>query len=114
MSVVTPLFRREVLESRNAAAYGTVLLDQNRARRWLCVLFTSIALALVLFLGCASYARTAAVGGVVLPEDVRTVAPAVLCHRLLVDIDRRLRGTSPDEIVAGILRTVPVPLAHTG
>jgi MoxR-like ATPase len=46
----------------------------------------------------------------VVPEDVRTVAPAVLCHRLLVDIDRRLRGTSPDEIVAGILKTVPVPL----
>ena len=47
----------------------------------------------------------------VLPEDVRAVAPAVLGHRLLVDIDRRLRGTTPDEIVAGLLRTVPIPLA---
>ena len=47
----------------------------------------------------------------VLPEDVRAVAPAVLGHRLLVDIDRRLRGTSPDDIVAALLRTVPVPLA---
>jgi len=47
----------------------------------------------------------------VLPEDVRAVAPAVLGHRLLVDIDRRLRGASPDDIVAGILTTVPVPLA---
>jgi MoxR-like ATPase len=47
----------------------------------------------------------------VLPEDVRAVAPAVLGHRLLVDIDRRLRGTSPEEIVAGLLRSVPVPLA---
>jgi MoxR-like ATPase len=47
----------------------------------------------------------------VLPEDVRAVAPAVLGHRLLIDIDRRLRGTSPDEIVAGLLRSVPVPLA---
>jgi MoxR-like ATPase len=47
----------------------------------------------------------------VLPEDVRAVAPAVLGHRLLVDIDRRLRGTSPDDIVAGILTQVPVPLA---
>lgn len=46
-----------------------------------------------------------------LPEDVRAVAPSVLGHRLLVDIDRRLRGTSPDEIVAVLLRTVPVPLA---
>jgi hypothetical protein len=47
----------------------------------------------------------------VLPEDVRAVAPAVLGHRLIVDIDRRLRGTSPDEIVANLIRTVPVPLA---
>ncbi len=48
----------------------------------------------------------------VMPEDVRAVAPSVLGHRLLVDIDRRLRGTSPDEIVASLLRTVPVPLAN--
>ncbi len=47
----------------------------------------------------------------VLPEDVRAVAPSVLGHRLLVDIDRRLRGTSPEEIVETLLRTVPVPLA---
>ena len=46
----------------------------------------------------------------VLPEDVRAVAPAVLGHRLLVDIDRRLRGTNPDDIVASLLKTVPVPL----
>jgi MoxR-like ATPase len=47
----------------------------------------------------------------VLPEDVRAVAPAVLGHRLLVDIDRRLRGTSPEEVIETLLRTVPVPLA---
>jgi MoxR-like ATPase len=47
----------------------------------------------------------------VLPEDVRAVAPSVLGHRLLVDIDRQLRGTSPDEIVASLIKTVPVPLA---
>jgi MoxR-like ATPase len=47
----------------------------------------------------------------VLPEDVRAVAPSVLGHRLLVDIDRRLRGTSPEAIVASLLKSVPVPLA---
>jgi MoxR-like ATPase len=49
--------------------------------------------------------------GFVVPEDVRAVAPAVLGHRLMIDIDRRLRGTTPDEVVAGLLRSVPVPLA---
>jgi MoxR-like ATPase len=47
----------------------------------------------------------------VLPEDVRAVAPSVLGHRLLVDIDRRLRGTTPEAIVASLLKSVPVPLA---
>jgi len=48
----------------------------------------------------------------VLPEDVRAVAPSVLAHRLLVDIDRRLRGTDPTEVVAELIQTVPVRLAE--
>ena len=48
----------------------------------------------------------------VVPEDVRAVAPAVLGHRLLIDIDRRLRGTTPEEVIAGLLRSVPVPIAQ--
>jgi MoxR-like ATPase len=48
----------------------------------------------------------------VLPEDVRAVAQSVLGHRLIVDVDRRLRGTSPTEIVAALLKSVPVPLAE--
>jgi ABC-type multidrug transport system fused ATPase/permease subunit len=76
--VVRPLFRREVLASRNTAAYGTVLLGRNRAYRWLCLLFGGTAAALALFVGWASYARTATVGGVVLPPDgvQRVVAAA--------------------------------------
>ena len=47
----------------------------------------------------------------VLPEDVAAVARPVIGHRILVDLDRRLRGTSPGEILDEVLRTVPVPLA---
>jgi MoxR-like ATPase len=47
----------------------------------------------------------------VVPEDIRAVAPSVLGHRLLLDIDRRLHGTSAEEVVAALLRSVPVPLA---
>ena len=47
----------------------------------------------------------------VVPEDIRAVAPSVLGHRLLLDIDRRLHGSSAEEVVAGLLRSVPVPLA---
>ncbi len=45
-----------------------------------------------------------------LPDDVQTVAPYVLAHRLLLDVDRQLRGASVDRIVEQVLGSVPVPL----
>ncbi len=45
-----------------------------------------------------------------LPDDVQAVAPAVLGHRLLLDIDRQLRGATVDRIVEEVLRSVPVPI----
>jgi MoxR-like ATPase len=45
----------------------------------------------------------------VLPDDVKSVAVAVLAHRLILDFDRGLRGASPDGVMAEILGTVAVP-----
>ncbi len=45
-----------------------------------------------------------------LPDDVQAVAPSVLGHRLLLDIDRQLRGATVDRIVEEVLRSVPVPI----
>lgn len=40
-------------------------------------------------------------------EDVRSVAPAVLRHRLLLDYGAKLEGLTPDLIVARLLEQVP-------
>jgi MoxR-like ATPase len=45
----------------------------------------------------------------VLPDDVKTVAAAVLPHRLVVDLDRSLRGATPGSALASILEAVAVP-----
>jgi MoxR-like ATPase len=45
----------------------------------------------------------------VLPDDVKAVAPAVLAHRLVVDLDRSLRGATADSALAAVLEQVPVP-----
>ena len=45
----------------------------------------------------------------VLPDDVKAVAPAVLGHRLVVDLDRSLRGATADSALATVLDRVPVP-----
>jgi MoxR-like ATPase len=47
----------------------------------------------------------------VLPDDVRTVAQAVLAHRLLLEVDRELRGATVTAVVQDVLDSVPVPLA---
>ena len=47
----------------------------------------------------------------VLPDDVRTVAHPVLDHRLLLDIDRELRGATVAGVIDEVLETVAVPLA---
>jgi MoxR-like ATPase len=49
--------------------------------------------------------------GFALPDDVRAVAHPVLDHRLLLDIDRELRGATVRGVVDAILDQVPVPLA---
>ena len=45
----------------------------------------------------------------VLPDDIKAIAASVLGHRLVVDLDRSLRGASADGALTEILATVPVP-----
>ena len=44
----------------------------------------------------------------VLPDDVVALAPPVLTHRILVDVDRELRGASPQGVIGEVLERVPV------
>ena len=45
----------------------------------------------------------------VLPEDVRTIAPDVLRHRLVLSYEALGDDVSAQQVVDAILRTVPVP-----
>jgi MoxR-like ATPase len=55
-------------------------------------------------------ARAAMLGrDFVLPDDIKTVAPAVLAHRLILSPSARLRGTVPEAVVADILERLPMP-----
>jgi MoxR-like ATPase len=45
----------------------------------------------------------------VVPDDVKLLAGPVLGHRLMLTPEAQLRGVSPDEVLAGILDSVPVP-----
>jgi MoxR-like ATPase len=47
----------------------------------------------------------------VLPDDVRALAHPVLEHRILLDVDRELRGATVAGVVDAVLERVPLPLA---
>ena len=44
----------------------------------------------------------------VLPDDVSTLAGPVLTHRLLVDVDRELRGATAGDVISEVLEQVSV------
>lgn len=45
----------------------------------------------------------------VIPDDVQSVAPAVLRHRIQVAPEREMEGTTADQVIVDILRTIDVP-----
>jgi len=48
--------------------------------------------------------------GYVTPEDIKSVAHAVLGHRVIVKPEQRLRGIGAEQIVGDVLRAVDVPV----
>ena len=46
----------------------------------------------------------------VLPDDVKTLAPYALAHRIVVDGQSRLRGRKPEDILRDVLERTPVPV----
>ena len=46
----------------------------------------------------------------VLPDDVRHLVRPVLAHRLVLDIDRELRGATRAAVLDDVLGQVPVPV----
>jgi MoxR-like ATPase len=46
----------------------------------------------------------------VVPDDIKKLAPYVLTHRILIQPQVRLRGRKPEDVVAEIVDTIPVPV----
>ena len=46
----------------------------------------------------------------IIPDDVKFLAPHVLTHRMMISPQAQLRGRKAEEVVAGVVDTVPVPV----
>ena len=49
----------------------------------------------------------------VLPDDVRHLFRPVIAHRLVLDLDRELRGATREQVLTDVLDATPVPLAES-
>ena len=64
--------------------------------------------SMALFRMAQSYA--AVMGrGYVIPDDIKTLAPPVLQHRLILNPESRLRRVTQESVLRGILEELPVP-----
>lgn len=46
----------------------------------------------------------------VIPDDVQYVLPYVLCHRIILTVEARMNGQTPEKIIEDIRRTAKVPV----
>lgn len=47
--------------------------------------------------------------GYVIPDDIKTLVPKVLNHRLILEVEADMAGRTPEAILAEVLARVPVP-----
>ncbi|MGQ9493863.1 MAG: AAA family ATPase [Anaerolineae bacterium] len=46
----------------------------------------------------------------VIPDDIKYLAPSILTHRIMIHPQTRLRGRTPEQVIAEIGDSVPVPV----
>jgi MoxR-like ATPase len=46
----------------------------------------------------------------ILPDDIKSLALPVLCHRMIVSPQAQLHGRSVEEMIKDIITAVPVPV----
>jgi MoxR-like ATPase len=98
---------RQIRVADEVEAYGVAVVRATRAHSDL--LFGASPRASVALYRAAQAAAFLAGRDFVMPDDIKALAVPVLGHRLVVDLDRSLRGASAETALTEILATVPVP-----
>jgi MoxR-like ATPase len=103
--------RQQVNMIHVSAAVRSYLLQLVRSTREhpLVVLGVSPRGTLALFRACQALAALRG-RDFVIPSDIQALCPALLTHRIHISPQTRLRGRTPQQIVADITEQVPVPV----
>jgi MoxR-like ATPase len=96
-----------------APSLKAYLIDLAQATRRTPQLALGMSPRATLALQRVAKARAAAQGrGYVTPDDIKALAVPVLAHRLLVTPEAQLQGLGAADVLADVLRAVPVPGGH--
>jgi MoxR-like ATPase len=103
--------RQQVTSVHVSAAVRGYMLQVVRSTREHALVILGVSPRGSLALFRASQALAALRGrDFVIPSDVQALCPALLTHRIHISPQTRLRGRTPQQIVADILEQVPVPV----
>ena len=100
----------EVEVDRSVGEYCVALVAASRSHRD--VLIGSSPRGSLALMMCARALAVIAGRDFVLPEDVKTVAPAVLAHRITLKPELWMTDLSGPGVVTGLLAAVPTPTAR--
>ncbi len=98
---------RGVTVDDSVLSYITALANESRASSDL-LLGASPRASVALLLSCKTLAALEG-RDFVTPDDVRTLAPPVLRHRIVLRAESEIEGQTPDSAIARVLARVPVP-----
>ncbi len=105
-------YARSVHVARNLLEYVSTLISHTRTMEQL-RLGVSPRGGLALIRACQSFAAASGREFVV-ADDVKTLAPAILSHRMLLNPDAELDGVTADQLISAALAVVPVPQERVG
>jgi MoxR-like ATPase len=91
------------------ALLGYIASVARRTREWPAVALGASPRAAIHLMQIAKAVAATEGRDYLLPDDVKRVAPAVLRHRLIIRPEADLEGVTADQVIADVLKSVPVP-----
>lgn len=95
--------------TRGTAVRGFTAGAKNRDDIHKYIAFGASPRAGIALCRCAKAAALCAGRSFVLPEDIKSMAPAVLRHRIVLSYEAAAEGVTADDLIARILSLMPVP-----
>lgn len=98
---------KQVIIDENLIRYIAQLVHNTRSHAFI-YLGASPRASIAIMMGAKAIAAMQG-RDFVIPEDIKTVAPSVLNHRIILTPEREMEGGTPNDVINQIIETVEIP-----